>query len=140
MFLLFHLIKINFVKPEACTIIFSTVSPVFPFMKQRNKKIKIVYVATQLINVSQFIKISVLDVSKKKFFYFPRRKMSTAYFFIFPPFLPPCKTVNLRRKIHLANGNFGQTSLKGASSMSFRRLRHLLAFFVRAPLPRRLLL
>ena len=74
MFLLFHLIKINFVKPEACTIIFSTVSPVFPFMKQRNKKIKIVYVATQLINVSQFIKISVLDVSKKNPFIFPEEK------------------------------------------------------------------
>ena len=44
-FLFFHLIKINFVKPEACTIIFSTVSLVNKFMKQRNKKKYIVYVA-----------------------------------------------------------------------------------------------
>ena len=44
-FLVFHLIKISFVKPEACTIIFSTVSSVNKFMKQRNKKIKNVYVA-----------------------------------------------------------------------------------------------
>ena len=34
----FHPIKINFVKPEACAIIFSSASPVFKFMKQRNKK------------------------------------------------------------------------------------------------------
>ena len=44
-FLVFHLIKISFVKPEACTIIFSTTSSVNKFMKQRNKKIKNVYVA-----------------------------------------------------------------------------------------------
>ena len=39
-FLVFHPIKINFVKPEAYAIIFSTASPVFEFMKKRNKKIK----------------------------------------------------------------------------------------------------
>ena len=44
-FLVFHLIKISFVKPEACTIIFSTISSVNEFMKQRNKKIKNVYFA-----------------------------------------------------------------------------------------------
>ena len=37
--------KTSFVKPEACTIIFSTASSVNKFMKQRNKKIKNVYVA-----------------------------------------------------------------------------------------------
>ena len=31
-------LKISFVKPEACTIIYSTASPVFKFIKQRNKK------------------------------------------------------------------------------------------------------
>ena len=36
-FLVFHAIKISFVKPEACAIIFSTDSPVFKFIKQRNK-------------------------------------------------------------------------------------------------------
>ena len=45
-FLLFHLIKISFVKPEVCTIIFNTASSVNKFMKQRNKNIKNVYVAT----------------------------------------------------------------------------------------------
>ena len=44
-FLVFHLIKISFVKPEACAIIFSAASWVNKFMKQRNKKIKNVYVA-----------------------------------------------------------------------------------------------
>ena len=45
-FLVFHLIKISFVIPEACALIFSTASLVNKFMKQRNKKIKnIVYVA-----------------------------------------------------------------------------------------------
>ena len=44
-FLVFHLIKISFVKPEACTIIFSTAPSVNKFMKQRNKKIKNIYVA-----------------------------------------------------------------------------------------------
>ena len=45
-FLVFHLIKIIFVIPEACAIIFNTASLVNKFMKQRNKKIKnIVYVA-----------------------------------------------------------------------------------------------
>ena len=44
-FLVFHLIKISFVEPEACAIIFSTASSVNKFMKQRNKKIKnVVYV------------------------------------------------------------------------------------------------
>ena len=44
-FLVFHLIKISFVKPEARAIIFSTASWVNKFMKQRNKKIKnVVYV------------------------------------------------------------------------------------------------
>ena len=44
-FLDFHFIKISFVIPKACAIIFSTASLV-NFMKQRNKKIKnIVYVA-----------------------------------------------------------------------------------------------
>ena len=37
-FLVFHPIKISFVKPEACAIIFSTASSVNKFMKQRNKK------------------------------------------------------------------------------------------------------
>ena len=32
-FLVFHPIKISFVKPEACAIIFSTASPVFKFIK-----------------------------------------------------------------------------------------------------------
>ena len=44
-FLISHLIKISFVKPKACAIKFSTVSSVNKFMKQRNKKIKNVYVA-----------------------------------------------------------------------------------------------
>ena len=45
-FLVFHLIKISFVIPEACVIIFNTASLVNKFMKQGNKKIKnIVYVA-----------------------------------------------------------------------------------------------
>ena len=45
-FLVFHLIKISFVIPEACAIIFSTASSVNKCMKQRNKKIKnIIYVA-----------------------------------------------------------------------------------------------
>ena len=35
-FLFFHLIKISFVKPEECTIIFSTASSVNKFMEQRN--------------------------------------------------------------------------------------------------------
>ena len=43
--LIFHLMKKTFVKPEACAIIFNTASPVNKFMKQRNKKIKNVYVA-----------------------------------------------------------------------------------------------
>ena len=45
-FLVFLLMKISFVIPEACTIIFVTASLVNKFIKQRNKKIKnIVYVA-----------------------------------------------------------------------------------------------
>ena len=45
-FLVFHLIKISFVIPGACALIFNTASLVNKFMKQRNKKIKnIVYVA-----------------------------------------------------------------------------------------------
>ena len=44
-FLVFHPIKISFVKPEACAIIFSTASPVFKFMKMRNKNFSNVYVA-----------------------------------------------------------------------------------------------
>ena len=32
-FLVFYPIKISFVKPEACAIIFSTASPVFKFIK-----------------------------------------------------------------------------------------------------------
>ena len=32
-FLVFHRIKLNYVKPEACAIIFSIISPVFKFMK-----------------------------------------------------------------------------------------------------------
>ena len=40
-FLVLHPIKISFVEPEACAIIFSTASAVFKFMKQRNKKKKI---------------------------------------------------------------------------------------------------
>ena len=45
-FLVFHFIKMSFVIPEACAIIFSTASFVNKFIKQRNKKIKnIVYVA-----------------------------------------------------------------------------------------------
>ena len=37
-FLVFHPIKISFVKPKACAVIFSTASPVFKFMKPRHKK------------------------------------------------------------------------------------------------------
>ena len=45
-FLVFHLIKISFVIPEDCAIIFNTASLVYKFMKQRNKKITIIaYVA-----------------------------------------------------------------------------------------------
>ena len=45
-FLVFNLIKISFVIPEACAIIFNTASLVYKFMKQRKNKIKnIVYVA-----------------------------------------------------------------------------------------------
>ena len=45
-FLVFHLIKISFVIPEACAIIFSTASLVNKFMRQRNEKIiNIIYVA-----------------------------------------------------------------------------------------------
>ena len=45
-FLVFNLIKISFVIPEACTIIFNTASLVNKLMKQRNKKIKnIIYIA-----------------------------------------------------------------------------------------------
>ena len=45
-FLVFHIIIISFVIPEACAIIFNTASLVNKFMNQRNKKIKnIVYVA-----------------------------------------------------------------------------------------------
>ena len=48
-FLVFHLIKISFVIPEACAIIFNTASVVNKFMKQRNKKIKnVVYVAAHV--------------------------------------------------------------------------------------------
>ena len=36
-FLVFHLIKMSFVIPEACAIIFNTASLVNTFMKQRNK-------------------------------------------------------------------------------------------------------
>ena len=36
----FHVIKMSFVIPEACAIIFSTASLVDKFMKQRNKKMK----------------------------------------------------------------------------------------------------
>ena len=39
-FHVFHLIKICFMIPEACVIIFNTASLVNKFMKQRNKKIK----------------------------------------------------------------------------------------------------
>ena len=45
-FLVFHLIKISFVIPEADAMIFNTASLINKFMKQRNKKIQnIVYVA-----------------------------------------------------------------------------------------------
>ena len=37
-FLVFHFVKISFVKSEAGAIIFITASPVFEFIKQRNKK------------------------------------------------------------------------------------------------------
>ena len=37
-FLVFHPIKISFVKPQACAIIFSTASPVFKCMKWRSKE------------------------------------------------------------------------------------------------------
>ena len=48
-FLVFHLIKISFVKLEACTIIFSTASSANKFMKHQNKKIKNVYVAAHAL-------------------------------------------------------------------------------------------
>ena len=45
-FLVFHLVKISFVIPEACAIIFNTASLVNKFVEQRNTKIKnIVYFA-----------------------------------------------------------------------------------------------
>ena len=34
----FHPIKMNFMKPEACAIIFSTASSVFKFIKKRNRE------------------------------------------------------------------------------------------------------
>ena len=50
-FLVFHLIKISFVIPEACAIIFSTASLINKFMKKRNKKKKnMVYVAAHAPN------------------------------------------------------------------------------------------
>ena len=49
-FFVFHLIKESFVKPEACAIIFSTASSVNKFMKQRNKRIKmVVYVGIHVL-------------------------------------------------------------------------------------------
>ena len=42
-FLVFHPMKISFVKPGACAIIFSTALLVNKFMKQRNKKLKMLY-------------------------------------------------------------------------------------------------
>ena len=49
-FLVFHLIKLSFVIPDACAIIFNTASLVNRFIEQRNKKIKnIVYVAARAI-------------------------------------------------------------------------------------------
>ena len=55
-FLVFHLIKINFVIPEACAIIFNTASLVNKFMKQRIKKIKnIVYVAAHATTFSFYL-------------------------------------------------------------------------------------
>ena len=47
-YLVFHLIKISFVIPESCAILFNTASLVNKCIKQRNKKIKnILYVAAQ---------------------------------------------------------------------------------------------
>ena len=59
-FLVFHLIKISFMKPEACTIIFRTASSVNKFMKQRNKKIKNVYVAAHALDFFFFTYEDVL--------------------------------------------------------------------------------
>ena len=41
--LVFHPAKINFVKLEACAIIFSIALPVFKFMKHEIKKLKFLY-------------------------------------------------------------------------------------------------
>ena len=60
-FLVFHPIKIRFVKPEACAIIFSIASPVLTFMKQKNKKIKhVVYVGIYEVSVNVNLQISGL--------------------------------------------------------------------------------
>ena len=49
-FLVFHLIKISFVIPEACAMIFNTAALVNKFMKQRNKKIEyIAYIAAHAL-------------------------------------------------------------------------------------------
>ena len=42
-FLVFHPIKMSFVKPGACAIIFSSALLVNKFMKKRNKKLKMLY-------------------------------------------------------------------------------------------------
>ena len=39
-FLVFHPIKINFVKPETCAIKFSIASPIYKLTKVNNKKMK----------------------------------------------------------------------------------------------------
>ena len=56
-FLVFHRIKINFVKPEAYAIIFRTASPVFQFMNKRNKNIKnVIYVVFSFYSQRHSIK------------------------------------------------------------------------------------
>ena len=87
-----------------------------------------------------FIFSSRSGFKKKLLFSIFSQKKEYGSFLIFFLFLPQCKTVNFCVKIPLIKGDLEQTSLIAVSSMlSFRRLRHL-AFFVRGPFPRPVLL
>ena len=63
-FLVFHPVTINFVKPEACAIIFSTASRLFKLTKERNKK-KCNVVCVD-IDISYFLLNSELFLHKLK--------------------------------------------------------------------------
>ena len=54
-FLVFHSIKISFVKPEVREIIFSTASPVFKFIKKWNWKLKMFYMLLLTQPLSSFL-------------------------------------------------------------------------------------